>query len=348
MKPDIQIRLDLLKKYYAYDEASKVFTIALHYEKVTDILYKEMKSVSGVPMMSEEFLSDVTGILEDIPRGYRADIILKIDDYEGYDEKVIMESFNDMLEFSRLKYSGGSQKKYYQVATLLVVGLLLLFCGIFSGLENWWHIFDSEKLFGDLFENLLEISGWVFCWEAVSMLFLEDSDDMVKGHSIISKLARVSLTDKKDKVVAIEEYEQIQKHFYRKTPLQRTGSLLLIFSGFAFIGLGSMVGIRALPTISIAVRFLGGIFFALNLLWIAITIAGGIFAIKLYIGKEKYRIPAAIFGAINLAFIIFVIVFSIMNGIDVSLITINIASAVIEIAYCLGFFFTLEYKKKNK
>ena len=346
MKPDTQTRIELLKKYYAYDEVSKTFTVSLHCEKVSDILYKEVKSVSNVPMMNDEFLNDVTGILEDIPHGYHADISLLIDDYEGYDEKVIMESFNDMLEFGRLKYNVGSKKKYYKVATLLAVGLILLFFGIFADVESWWGVFDAEKLIGELLINFLEIAGWVFCWEAVSILFLEENDEMKKGSSIISKLNRITLLDKDNKVLADEKYEQIQKHFYRSTPIRRIGSLLLLFSGFAFIGLSIMVLIKTIPTISVAFQYFK-VILLLHLLWVILTFVGGFVAIKLYSGKEKYRIPTATYAFINLAFSILIIVYTSIYAIDVSLIVINIISGIIEIAYILGFFLTLNYKKKE-
>ena len=348
MKPDVQTKCELLKKYYAYDEANKTFIIALHYEKVSDILNNEVQSVSSTPLMSEEFLSKITGILEGIPKGYHADIKLTIDDYEGYDEKIIMESFNDMLEFGRLKYNSSSQNKFYKVAILLVVGLVLLFTGIFAKVEEWWGIFETEELIGELLINFLEISGWVFCWEAVSILFIENNDDMKQGLSIISKLNSVTLYNKNNKSLINEEYDQIQKHIYRVTPIKRAGLLLLVFSGFAFIGLGSMIGIRQIPNLFIVTSNNMLLLIALlNWVWIALIIFSGLFAIKLYLGKEKYRIPAATLAVINLGFTLFAVIFSAINGIDISLIVINIISGIIEVAYCLGFFFTLDYKKKN-
>jgi len=132
MKPDTQTRIELLKKYYAYDEVSKTFTVSLHYEKVSDILYKEVKSVSNVPMMN---------------------------------------------------------------------------------------------------------------------------DEMKRGPSIISKLNRITLLNKDNKVLVDEKYEQIQKHFYRSAPIRRIGSLLLLFSGFAFIGLSIMLLIKTIPNISLAFQY---------------------------------------------------------------------------------------------
>jgi len=77
-----------------------------------------------------------------------------------------------------------------------------------------------------------------------------------------------------------------------------------------------------------------------------LTFTGGFVAIKLYSGKEKYRIPTAIYAFINLAFSILIIVYTSVYAIDTSLIVINIISGIFEIAYILGFFLTLEYKKK--
>lgn len=126
------------------------------------------------------------------------------------------------------------------------------------------------------------------------------------------------------------------------------GSLLLVFSGFAFVGLRTIVGIRMLPSLSLSVEFLDALLVLANCLWIALTIFNGIFAIKLYSGKEKYRIPEGILGGINFSFFIFVIIFSAIKKIGVSLIAINIISDIITTAFFLGFFFTLDYKKNKK
>ena len=348
MKPDIQRKLELLKKYYAYNEADKTFDIVLHYEKVSDIINKQIKSISSVPLMDDEFLYSVTGILESIPSGYHADISLRIDDYEGYSGKIIMESFNDMLEFGRVKYNTNNRKKYYKVAFILAVGLVLLSFGIFAGFEGWWHIFDKDKFIGELLLSFLEIAGWVFCWEAVSIIFLEENDDMRKGSAIINKLSSVTFLNKDNKELIGEESEQIHKLLFKQTKLQRSGYLFLIFSGFAFMGLASMVGIRMISTIAVTFESLGIGLTILNWFWILLLFAGGIFAVKIYFGKEKYRIPAAIFALINLVLGIVVISLSFVNGFDASLISTNIISLIIEVAYCIGFFFTLDYKKSKK
>ena len=347
MKNDLETRLALLKKYYAYDEASKTFNIVLHYEKVSDILSKEVKSISEVPLMSEEFLNKVSYILEDIPKNYHANISLCIDDYEGYDEKVIMDSFNDMLEFGRIKYNAENRKKYYKVATLLVVGLVLLFFGIYVSLEQWWHLFDKEQLVGELLSNFLEIAGWVFCWEAVTILFLEENENMRKGSSIIYKLNCISLLDKDNKILLNEEYEQIQKHFHKNTPLNRAGNLLLLFSGFAFIGLALMMSIRMIPTFKVGTLYLGAAYIVLNIIWVILLFVSGLFSIKLYAGKEKYRIPAIVFLAINFIVSIVVLVLNVINISVTYLTAMSVISLTIEVAHCLGYFFTVNYKKKR-
>ena len=346
MKKDLETRLTLLKKYYAYDETSKTFNVVLHYEKVSDILSKEVKSISEVPLMSEEFLNKISTILEDIPKNYHVNISLCIDDYEGYDEKVIMDSFNDMLEFGRIKYNAGNRKKYYKVAALLVVGLVLLFFGIYVSLEQWWHLFDQEQLIGELLSNFLEIAGWVFCWEAVTILFLEESEDMRKGSAIIYKLNCVSLLNKDNKILINEEYEQIQKHFHKNSPLNGTGYLFLLFSGFAFIGLALMMSMRMIPTFKVGTLYLGAAYIILNILWVILLFVGGLFSIKLYAGKEKYRIPALVFLVINFIVSIVVLVLNIVYSMVIYLTAMSVISMIIGVAYCLGYFFTIDYKKK--
>ena len=347
MKPNVETRLELLKKHYVYHEVDKSFDIVLHYEKVSDILNKQISSISNVPIMNDEFLLNITDILDYIPNGYHVHISLEIDDYEGYKEKTIMESFNDMLEFGRVKYNSNNRKKFFKVALILAIGLVLLSFGIFAGFEEWWHLFDKEEFIGQLLLSFLEIAGWVFCWEAVSIIFLEDNDDMKKGSAVIKKLSSFSLLGKNKEELIEEESEQIYKILVKQTPLQRAGYLFFIFSGFAFMGLASMVAIRLITTMSVSFQALGLGLTLLNWVWIILLFIGGLFAVKIYFGKEKYRLPAGIFALINLIYGVVIIIVSCLNNLDVSLISTNIISIVIESAYCIGFFFTLEYKKSK-
>ena len=54
-----------------------------------------------------------------------------------------------------------------------------------------------------------------------------------------------------------------------------------------------------------------------------LTFLGGFFVIKLYSGKEKYRIPVAIYTLINYVTIIVMMSLTIVNGINVYVITTN-------------------------
>ena len=90
---------------------------------------------------------------------------------------------------------------------------------------------------------------------------------------------------KDNKVLVDEKYGQIQKYFYRSTPIKRVGSLLLLFSGFAFIGLSIMVGIRTIPKISLAFQYFKEILL-LHWTWVILAFTGGFFANKLYSGKN--------------------------------------------------------------
>ena len=62
-----------------------------------------------------------------------------------------------------------------------------------------------------------------------------------------------------------------------------------------------------------------------------LTFLSEFFAIKLYSEKEKYRIPVAIYTLINFVTIIVMMSLTIVNGINVSIITTNAIGTSLEL-----------------
>ena len=85
-----------LARYYRLDRKRKVFDIPMHFKKASDLF------CSNVDFMDEPKISDKTTdmmveLLNDIPQGYKADLCISIDDYEGFSSRQILRGLNDAL-----------------------------------------------------------------------------------------------------------------------------------------------------------------------------------------------------------------------------------------------------------
>lgn len=85
-----------LARYYRLDRKRKVFDIPMHFKKASDLF------CGNVDFMDEPKISDKTTdmmveLLNDIPPGYKADLSITIDDYEGFSSRQILRGLNDAL-----------------------------------------------------------------------------------------------------------------------------------------------------------------------------------------------------------------------------------------------------------
>lgn len=170
-----QEHIDTLREYYRYDEKKKIFTIPVSYEKAEDVLDLDVIDPKNHPRFKKEALEGVKELLMSLPTGTKADIQLRIADYQGYDPDVLLKSFNDSIRLNQHR-SRLEQKRSGLTATVLaLIGAVILFVYLFGRINNWWGD-DEEALSYNFITEILDIAAWVFLWEAVSVIFLYGDD----------------------------------------------------------------------------------------------------------------------------------------------------------------------------
>lgn len=90
-------QIELLEKYYNIDNENKIISIDLHYQKVSDILLTNEGNIN-YPLFKNEIIETVNNAIKRTPRDFKINIVFDIEDYENYNPKQIIESFNDTLE----------------------------------------------------------------------------------------------------------------------------------------------------------------------------------------------------------------------------------------------------------
>lgn len=340
-------QIEFLKKYYELDEARKTFDVVLHYKKASELFDEQIETIAN-PIMKEEVLEKITNILKDIPHGYKADISLVIDDFEGYDKGVILSSFNDLLEIGKYRFSDESRNKWLKFALLILVGILIIFSLNLAKSFNWWNIFAEDELTGTVFGEVLNITSWVFVWEAVSIVFLRPSDIALTGSLILSRISTFSLYNSdSDLAIAKETKDQITKHIFEKNTLERAGSLLLLFSGFAIIGLAFANILTSITQYDqYGAYVVTGVIF--SVLYCINKLVTGVLAILLYKGKDRFRTPTLVVTIFDLLYILITIVSLFVGKFSVSALVSIILALTIHSAYVLGFiFYCISHPRKK-
>ena len=281
--------LDRFAGYYSLDEENNVFKIPLHFEKASDMLSPNVE-VLDKPKISRATTEMMQEQLDDIPRGFKADFSITIDDYEGYSPNKILSGINDALLFRHLRYVHWKSRKGIQVGTLLVFGIALIVLMIVGDYSGIW---GSDNVVSEIYMYLLDTFGCVLIWESVYSIFVERSDEVYFERTILKKIHSIEIHDRATgEILASEASESIS---YQMTGNKKKilSNILLLLGGFSLISLAIFVFIQCLADIRLAKEY--GLFFfvfavSLRLISSAITASVGFMALRVYRGKHRHRI----------------------------------------------------------
>ena len=167
--------VELLKKRFGLDEDNKVFDIRLKLDNLDQLIDKSISTEKN-PVLNEDADGFLLHYLRDIPSGYKCNMTLQIADYQGYSQEAVMDAFKDSLNLNLIRFKKEDKRKKLLVFIMTIAGLILVVL--------------SKTAFSSLFKNptanaivveTLDIAGWVFLWEAVTVLFLNPSEILRKG-----------------------------------------------------------------------------------------------------------------------------------------------------------------------
>lgn len=333
-------QLELLKKHYDIDEINKLVTINLRYELATDLLVEDLGK-NEHPQFEWSVLERINEVIDTLPMGYKVNIELGIGDFQGYSPTTIMESFNDELELNSFGVRKSRTKTWLMAASLVIAGIVLLIF-MFLGSSLGWF---GEGTQNDIFVEIIDIAACVFVWEAVSMVFLEHSDNFSVSFNLKKRIENVKIINTKtNEILSSENHEDIFGHWQKEKPLfsLARGSLLFASSAFicmAFFSLYQLIefGVSGDYTTNEMIFF--GVGGAIGFIFHIIAGAGGLFR---YIGSDNKMSKVVLPSAIIL--FIFLIVSIVVNALDGSVTSVvaSASSLIFDIFYIFGCFI---YKK---
>lgn len=340
-----QRQIELMKKRFDVDEENKIVKLNIRYEKAGDLVLDDLET--KVPTFNREIFPKIKETIEDFPSDYHVDVNFKIHDYEGYKPEEILDGFNDAVELTHYSGNKENRKKWVQIIFLLVAGILILAL-MAKGLINQWYPNETTQ---SVFNEVFDITSWVFIWEAVGLLFLSPSEIRKTSIVLLLRLHNVSFLDENDKVLASEDYRESYNLTVKENRIKTVGKYLLLLSGAAFFALGLMDIISNIVSIPnfivnaneegfdasayLAIFIIQGLTFVISL----IEMFSGLIAIFVYAGRvSKFHKMVLPFGIIAFLVELFLLIVLLING-SFENITAPIFGIIVSLSYFLGALF---------
>lgn len=226
-------RVELLRKYYEVDDEAKIVRLSFHYEKAKDMLYTDVGDIHH-PQLSPDLLNKLNELIPSLPIGYKIDVNFHIQDYQGYDPHTLLETFNDSLEWKQYVYMRQRKRTWLKATMMIVVGLLLLLLLVLGPIYGWF----GNGIENDIVSEVIDISGTVFIWEAVTMLFIERPEDNILGLRIRRRVSSIGFYDGESDVSFVKEKSSdVFENWDEGGRLVRFASWATLLSSAALIGM---------------------------------------------------------------------------------------------------------------
>ena len=341
-------QVELLKEQFEFNEETKTFDIVLHFAKASDI-FNERLDLLKKRVMKDEVIEEVASMLNDIPRGYKADLSLVIDDYEDIPYQEILDAFNNVLRNRFIRLKRDSRRKYYKVGIIVTIGAFLISLMILGEIMQWW---GGETIQGRLISYLIDTAGCVCIWEGLYSALLERTTDAALGYVLATRLSSIGLyrNDGSDQALLSERNGEVVVIEKDRLGL-RAGSMLLYLSGFFLLGAG-VFGFMLRAPLMASIVSTGGeaaiILIALFELISSFFLCGlGFLAIAMFNENYRYFIFTSIAAVLILGLVIgsFVSLFTGQSS-PASIIS-SVVSLIAMTFFVVGFVLTTYYRRRD-
>ncbi len=296
-------RIELLGHYFQINQEKRLVYVKLRFDRASDVL-EENFGEEKCGMFKNSVLENVGQIYSHIPMEYRAEIEIYIGDYEGYEPKEILSRFNEALELNNYQNSRDKKRRWLRACLLILAGIGILALMGVGVSRHWFGEEGSESV--SLWTEVLDIAGWVFIWEAVTISFLQPSALGILGVKILSRTNGIRLYKKgANEILAEENGSAIVAKWEEEGRVEKSGKLALLLSSSAFLAMG----FASLLTVLLSLgnyTFGDWEFWAMlisGIIVFVLDVLGGISGLSRYLGKgplKKFVFPFAAFNVVQL------------------------------------------------
>ena len=293
-------QISLLEKYYDVDKEKRQINVKLYYDKASDLLDFEVGD-QGKEMFNNDVFEKINKITDQFPSDYKANIIFVISDFEGYSVELLTEKLIDILDINSYQVIKARKMNWFVAAMLIFIGFSLL---VTLGIAKEFNWFGSG-LRKSVFEEMFDITSWVFIWQAVTILFLSPSELSKLGFKIIKRIHSFSYMNSNNEILNTITNEEIVSNWENDSRISNVRKILLLTSSTIIIALGFYNFADELNTVltnaenTVFDKILAII---TNAIIASFFILAGIGGINKYLNKKKFvvfsKVVAVILGLI--------------------------------------------------
>lgn len=338
-------QIDLIERYYVVDRNDKTVTFTFDYDSVNDMTIDHVKT-KKIPYADSSVIEKMGSFIEFLPQDYSAIFEFEIDDYQGYEPALLINSINDAIEFNHYSGMKNTKRKWLKACLLIVVGILLLVLMFIGQVHDWFGSGIEEETIVEV----IDIIACVFIWEAVCMIFLEPSSNVSLDILMKTRVRCIRFYDKgKKKLLAQESQMSLLSNGGIKEGRRSVGYMFLLVGSAGFLTLSFASLIMGIPRLlqQGTERFPLVIleYFALALFSISYLFCG-LNGIYCYIGKNRFERFTLAFMLLSLLSIIGNFVFAILKK-DMAFFLTPSFTVISIIIFTIGYIL-LNYKKHNQ
>lgn len=334
--------VERLKQYYPYNEEERVFTIPYHYERLDEILDKT-NLASKKPKADYKVLKDIEGSLNGIPNGYKADIEITIDDYQGRNCGFVMNALRDITNEKQFIATKENEKNSIKAGIITLVGVFCIILSFAGDYFNWWGA--SNSVVNNTITGFLNVYAVVFIWEAVNMTVIR-GNPFIKDHiNLLKKMRYFIIKDNNGK--EIKELLNDIDYSFSNFRFRAISNTSLMFCSFAFFGLTMLRLIRYFSAFFIMHYEIPTYELSLTPALLSLMCVLGAFGILIYKGYLKFLLPSLIISIALFATCIVNLVLVIINQNSQEAFVASIAFLVVSFIYIIGLIIKYYLFKKS-
>ena len=338
-------RVELLGHYFQVDNEHRIVYVKLRYDKASDVLETNFGE-EGCGMFKNSILQSVGDIYGNIPMEYRVEIEFCIGDYEGYEPREVLNRFNEALELNNYQAQRDKKRRWLRASLLVLAGLAILALMGLGSSQNWFG--EDGSTSASLWNEVLDIAGWVFIWEAVTISFLQQNELGLLGVKILSRTNGIRFYKSGNpELLAEENGSAIVAKWEEEGRFEKSGKLALLISSSGFLAFGvasTLATLLSLKSYTPGSEDFWGLI-ASALIVLVVDSLAGITGICCYLGKRKLGKFTPVFGAMAFIYLVSSIVISVVYqsaGFTFS----AVVTAVLQIGYVYGII-TDQVKRKR-
>lgn len=130
-------RMENLKGLCDFDTKTGMATVRIRYSCAEDIVDTNFGSPES-PVIKAEAIDYLEQILDIVPQEFSVKVSMSIEDYQGYDPQILVDSYDTAAETLDYTEKSGKKKKSILMLFFILIGLFFLVISIVAKKNNWF------------------------------------------------------------------------------------------------------------------------------------------------------------------------------------------------------------------